>query len=54
MVFIRSGSFSMGDGIAECGRTPHRVTLTRDYYLGRHEVSNEEFLELLQPLLEQS
>ena len=38
----------MGDGVSACGKVPHEVTLTRDFLLGGHEITNAEFLEMLQ------
>jgi formylglycine-generating enzyme required for sulfatase activity len=48
MVRVPSGSFVMGDGGALCGADEHEVTLTRDFYLGQHEVTNQEYLEAVQ------
>lgn len=45
MVLIPHGSFIMGDGVVS---DEHEVTLTRDFYLGQHEVTNQEYLEALQ------
>lgn len=44
MVPVPAGTFTMGDGWALCGEDMHEVTLTRDFYLGQHEVTNEEYL----------
>jgi formylglycine-generating enzyme required for sulfatase activity len=38
----------MGDGVAYCGQDEHEVTLTRDFYLGQHEITNQEYLEMVQ------
>jgi len=48
MVTVPSGIFIMGDGTSFCGEDEHEVTLTRDFYLGQHEVTNQEYLETLQ------
>jgi formylglycine-generating enzyme required for sulfatase activity len=48
MVFVPAGSFIMGDGVAHCGVSEHRVTLTRHFYLGQHEVTNAEYVAALQ------
>jgi len=48
MVPIPAGVFIMGDGAAECGTQQHQVTLTRDFYLGEREVTNQEYLEAVQ------
>jgi formylglycine-generating enzyme required for sulfatase activity len=38
----------MGDGEAVGGWDERQVTLTRDFYLGQHEVTNQEYLESVQ------
>lgn len=47
MVRISSGTFTMGSPPDEVGRTnvetQHEVTLTRDFYISIHEVTQEEF-----------
>ncbi|MFC1573004.1 formylglycine-generating enzyme family protein [Candidatus Eisenbacteria bacterium] len=48
MVTVPAGVFIMGDGVASCGVDEHEVTLTRDFYLGQHEVTNQEYLEAVQ------
>ncbi|MFC1572964.1 formylglycine-generating enzyme family protein [Candidatus Eisenbacteria bacterium] len=48
MVLVPAGVFIMGDGVAWCGVDEHEVTLTRDFYLGQHEVTNQEYMEALQ------
>jgi len=45
MVRVPRGSFVMGDGVVS---NEHEVTITRDFYLGQHEVTNQEYLEALQ------
>jgi formylglycine-generating enzyme required for sulfatase activity len=48
MILVQSGTFIMGDsGVTYCA-DEHEVTLTRDYYLGKHEVTNQEYLETVQ------
>ena len=47
-VLVAAGSFTMGDGVAHCGTSERVVTLTRDFYLGRYEVTNQEYLDALQ------
>jgi len=47
-VFVPSGTFIMGDGVASCGEDKHQVTLTHDFWIGQYEVTNREYLELLQ------
>lgn len=48
MVAVPGGDFTMGDGVAYGGLDQHRVTLTHDFYLGQHEVTNQEYAEALQ------
>ena len=48
MVTVPAGVFTMGDGTAYCGTQQHQVTLTRDFYLGQHEVTNQEYLGAVQ------
>lgn len=48
MVHLPAGTFVMGDGISTCGVQQHEVTLTRGFQLGQHEVTNHEYLTLLQ------
>ena len=48
LVLVPAGSFVMGDGMAHNGEDEHTVTLTRDFYLGQHEVTNQEYLDALQ------
>ena len=43
MVLVPSGTFIMGDGVASCGQEEHQVTLTRDFWLGQYEVTNQEY-----------
>ncbi|MFC1572442.1 SUMF1/EgtB/PvdO family nonheme iron enzyme [Candidatus Eisenbacteria bacterium] len=48
MVCVPAGVFIMGDGHVGCGDDEREVTLTRSFYLGQHEVTNQEYLEALQ------
>ncbi len=48
MVVVPAGSFLQGDGHAYCGNDERGVTLTRDFHLGQYEVTNQEYLEMLQ------
>jgi len=48
MVAVPAGVFTMGDGVAYCGTNQCEVTLTRSFYLGQHEVTNQEYLEAVQ------
>lgn len=47
MVRIPAGTFQMGSGLTERGReseeTPHQVTLTSDYFLGKFEVTQAQW-----------
>jgi len=47
MVLISSGTFQMGQ-IGVTGAVPvHQVTLTKDFYIGKYEVTNGEYVEFL-------
>lgn len=48
MVLVPAGTFIMGDGVAVCGQGEREVTLSRSFYLGQHEVTNQEYLDALQ------
>ncbi|MBU1701911.1 MAG: SUMF1/EgtB/PvdO family nonheme iron enzyme [Candidatus Eisenbacteria bacterium] len=48
MVTVPAGVFIMGDGTSTCGINQRTVTLTRDFDICRHEVTNQEFMEALQ------
>ncbi len=48
LVFVPSGTFIMGDGVAWCGKDEHQVTLTHDFWIGQYEVTNQEYLDLVQ------
>lgn len=50
-LYVHPGSFRMGSGPEVIGRqedeTPHQVELTRGFYLGRYEVTHEEWIEVM-------
>jgi formylglycine-generating enzyme required for sulfatase activity len=48
VVVVPAGTFTMGDGSAYCGVDTREVTLTRDFYLCQHEVTNQEYIEAVQ------
>ena len=48
MVAVPAGTFTMGDGEAYCGEDEREVTLTNDFYLGQHEVTNQEYMDAVQ------
>lgn len=48
MVTVPAGVFTMGDGLSSCGLIQREVTLTRDFGLCQHEVTNLEYMEVLQ------
>lgn len=51
LVLISKGTFTMGSPVTEADRFTdegeHEVTLTRDYYLGKFEVTQQEFKEVM-------
>ncbi len=48
MVLVPAGIFTMGEGVAFCGESQHQVTLTHSFYLGKYEVTNQEYRDALQ------
>ncbi|MFC1573152.1 formylglycine-generating enzyme family protein [Candidatus Eisenbacteria bacterium] len=48
VIRVPAGHFVMGDGASYCGVDEHEVTLTRDFYLGRHPVTNKQFMKAVQ------
>jgi len=48
MVQVAADTFIQGDGVAFCGVDERQVILTRDFYLGQHEVTNEEYMRAVQ------
>lgn len=52
LLLVPAGSFVQGDGVAVCGTVERPVTLTRDFYLGRTEITNARFLPVLQEALD--
>ncbi len=48
MVLVPAGTFTMGDGTADCGEDEHMVTLTHTFYIGRNEVTNQEYRDAVQ------
>ena len=47
-VFVPSGTFTMGDGLVWCGKDEHQVTLTHDFWISQYEVTNQEYMDLVQ------
>ncbi len=48
MSLVPAGTFTMGHGEASCGGQQREVTLTHSFYLGQHEVTNQEYRDALQ------
>ncbi|MCK4412020.1 MAG: SUMF1/EgtB/PvdO family nonheme iron enzyme [Candidatus Eisenbacteria sp.] len=48
MVAVPAGVFTMGDGESYCGVNERQVTLTRDFYLSCHEITNRQYMHALQ------
>lgn len=46
MVYIKGGTFQMGNDYGKDCKPPHTVTLS-DFYIGKYEVTNEEFCMFL-------
>jgi formylglycine-generating enzyme required for sulfatase activity len=51
MVYIRPGTFMMGSPTSEKGRgndeRQHRVTISKPFYLGKYEVTQEQYVALM-------
>ena len=51
MVYFPPGTFTMGSPASEAqrdpGETQHRVTLTRGFWMGKYEVTQGEYLEVM-------
>jgi formylglycine-generating enzyme required for sulfatase activity len=51
LVRIPAGMFTMGSPVSERNRvddeTPHQVTLTRDFYIGKHEVTQAQWQAIM-------
>ena len=47
MIYVESGTFTMGSPTSETGRgtdeTQHQVQLTKDFYLGKYEVTQAQY-----------
>lgn len=44
MVWVQAGEFSMGSDDGEANEAPaHKVRITRGYWIGKHEVTNEQY-----------
>jgi formylglycine-generating enzyme required for sulfatase activity len=48
MVLVPAGVFVMGDAVAYCGVDEREATLTHPFYLGRYEVTNQEYRDAVQ------
>jgi len=52
MIWVEPGTFTMGSPVTEAGRgtdeSQHQVTLTNGFYLGKHEVSQAQWLALME------
>jgi formylglycine-generating enzyme required for sulfatase activity len=48
MVLVPAGTFMMGDTFDYECEDDHWVTLTHDFWIGEHEVTNGEYMEMLQ------
>jgi len=51
LVLIRKGSFLMGTPLTESGREPdetqHRVVISRSFYIGKYEITQEQFAKVM-------
>ena len=47
MVFVEAGTFQMGsDTTGDNDKPVHAVTISKDYYIGQYEVTNEELVKV--------
>jgi len=44
---IPAGTFTMGDAAGGSNEKPHRVTLTKPFYMGVHEVTNDQWKQVM-------
>jgi formylglycine-generating enzyme required for sulfatase activity len=47
MVLVNAGTFQMGSGEFANAKPLHAVTLTNDFYIGKYEISNQEYADML-------
>jgi formylglycine-generating enzyme required for sulfatase activity len=47
-LLVPSGTFVMGDGWSYCAKTNYQINLSEDFYLSQTEVTNQEYLEMVQ------
>jgi formylglycine-generating enzyme required for sulfatase activity/tRNA A-37 threonylcarbamoyl transferase component Bud32 len=47
MTLIPAGTFTMGEATGESNEKPHRVTLTKPFYMGVHEVTNAQWKQVM-------
>ncbi|MCL2318772.1 MAG: SUMF1/EgtB/PvdO family nonheme iron enzyme [Treponema sp.] len=51
MIWIPAGSFQMGSPSTELGRyafeTPHQVTLSKGFYMGKYEVTQKQWVDVM-------
>jgi len=47
MTWIEAGSFTMGQHDIEDASPPHRVTITKGFYMGIHTVTQEQYLKVM-------
>jgi len=47
MVLVKAGNFTMGDSIFERSSPVRPVTLTNNFYMGKFEVSNQQYADML-------
>jgi formylglycine-generating enzyme required for sulfatase activity len=47
MVLVPAGSFQMGFDAFSNAKPVHKVTLTHDFYMGKYEVTNQQYADML-------
>jgi formylglycine-generating enzyme required for sulfatase activity len=47
MLWVKPGTFEMGSSSGGSDETPHAVTLTQGFYLGKHEVTQSQWEKVM-------
>jgi formylglycine-generating enzyme required for sulfatase activity len=47
MVLVPAGTFTMGSNGGESDETPHRVTISKAFYIGKYEVTQKEWRDVM-------
>ena len=47
LILVPAGSFEMGNDAFRNAKPVHKVTLTNDFYMGKYEVTNQQYADML-------